>query len=138
MAKKKQLYYKSPYGVWLTDHDIKNYTPPGEKQAYRIFSLVMAVLAVVFLAIGIIGVDSIMTNWVWIALGLACLGYLMSVGVAARRKDRTTLQSFERELHPAIDPERIEGFWFERDVKDTTNDQMFERSEIREGTEGRP
>lgn len=125
----KRMQYRSAFGVWLTDHDIQNYTPPDEKLGYRILAITMAVAAVVFLLLGLLGVANIMGSWGWYMLTIVCLGTLLALIPMVLKPDQRSLGDISQELHLPLDPERSAGYWQDRAVTDIPLQADSEKAE---------
>ena len=127
----KRMYYRSAFGVWLTDHDIQRYTPSDEKRNYTIFAVAMAFGAVVFFLLGILGAPNILGAWGWYMLTLVCLGCLLAFVPMVLKPERP-LADISQELRIPVDPDRAEGFWYERDVADTTFPEEYQEPRLEE------
>lgn len=135
----KRSYYRSPFGVWMTDQDVRAYTPPDEKRSYVRLGLAIALLGIVSLVLALVQSRGAgLGRGIWAALALACAAYLLVV-IPMARKSGQLPEDIQRSLtvYPPLHPGRTDYFWYERSVADETYEDEFKNHipEIREASE---
>ena len=115
---KSKFTYRSPFGVELSDHDVKRHTPDNERIGYQVLSIVVALAAVVFVVLAVFNVDSLVGAWGWVALALACTAMFIAFVPAAWLS--VSRDAGPEDVRFAIDPGRAEHYFQERGVKDET------------------
>jgi hypothetical protein len=117
MRKSKRSYYRSPYGVWLSDRDIKFYTPPDERKGYKFMAVGMGLLTLVFLVLWIAGVPELIPG-AWAIFALLSFALLFVFVPMAWSRDLASRQP-DIDFHAQLNPTRADNFWYERGVSDT-------------------
>lgn len=111
------------YGIPITEHDIQGYTPQRELRGYRIFAIAFAVLTVACTVLRLVSAPSDMGTGLWWVLALLWFSYLLVFLPLAWPKRSVRIMEQGQPLG-ALNQERLESFWYERNVSDVTDEPI--------------